>query len=232
MWMAVVVLFFVAIKKPVQTWDILGYAAVVEAQKSDNKTAVHSAVYRDFKTYATDGEFNDLVNSSDYRKTMHNDVEAFNQQIPFYKMRVLFIALIALVSGFGINVFFASHIVVAAAATLGLMAFYYAYRRLIHPAFWLITPMFFIVLEGLGIARMVTADPLAFLWVGLISYAFIHNKWFFLFGLLVSSVSVRTDLLLLVAIILSYLIVVKPNLRLASFVTLIASIGVYWWVNN
>ena len=232
MWLAVAVLFFVAIKKPVQTWDILGYAAVVEAQKSDDKTAIHSAVYRGFKAYASDEKFNDLVNSSGYRKTMYNDVEAFNQQIPFYKMRVLFIALIALVTGFGINVFFASHIVVAVAATLGLMAFYYAYRRLIHPAFWLITPMFFIVLEGLGIARMVTADPLAFLWVGLISYAFIHKKWFFLFGLLVSSVSVRTDLLLLVAIILSYLIVFKPNLRLASIVTLIASIGVYWWVNN
>ena len=232
MWLAVAVLFFVAIKKPVQTWDILGYAAVVEAQKSDDKMAVHSAVYRDFKAYASDEEFNDLVNSSDYRKTMHNDVEAFNQQIPFYKMRVLFIALIALVTGLGLNVFFASHLVVAAAATLGLMAFYYAYRRLIHPAFWLVVPMFFIVLEGLGIARMVTADPLAFLWTGLISYAFIHKRWIFLFGLLASSVLVRTDMLLFVIIMLTYFIIFKPKLRFASALTLVASVSTYWFANN
>jgi hypothetical protein len=232
MWFAVIVLFFVAIKKPIQTWDILGYIAVVESQKSTQKNDIHSAVYNALKNYATDEEFNDLVNSSDYRKTMFEDADAFNQQIPFYKMRIIFIALISLFSAFGLNLFFASHLVVAASAVLGFIAFYYAYRKLIHPALWLVAPMFFIVLDGLSIARMVTADPLAFLWVGLISYAFIHKKWLFLFGLLVSSVLVRTDLLLLVAIMLTYLIIFKTELRLASGVTLIASIGAYWFANN
>ncbi len=232
MWLAVVVLFFVAIKKPIQTWDILGYVAVVESQNTAQKDNVHNTVYSELKKYANDEEFNSLANSSDYRKTMYQDADAFNQQIPFYKMRIIFIALISLVSAFGINVFLASHLVVAASATLGLMAFYYAYRKLIHPAFWLIVPLLFIVLEGLGIARLVTADPLAFLWIGLISYAFIHKKWLFLFGLLASSVLVRTDLLLFVLIMITYLILFKPALRVGSGVTLIVSIGAYWFANH
>ncbi len=232
MLLSVAVLFFVALKKPIQTWDILGYVAVVESQKLTQKNDIHSTVYEKLKVYASDEEFNDLVNSSDYRKTMYEDADAFNQQIPFYKIRIIFIALISLLTAFGLNVFFASHLVVAASGVLGLLAFYYAYRKVIHPAFWLVVPMFFIVLDGLNIARIVTADPLAFLWVGLISYAFIHEKWSLLFGLLVSSVLVRTDLLLLVAIMLSYLILFKPALRLAGGLTLAASIGAYWFANN
>ena len=232
MWLTIVVLFFIAIKKPIQSWDILGYIAVVESQKITDKDEIHHAVYNGFKDYATEDEFNDLINSSNYRKTMYNDVDAFNQQIPFYKMRVLFIALISLLSAFSINVFLASHIIVAASAVLGLLVFYYAYRKIIHPTFWFIVPMFFIVLDGLGIARMVTADPLAFLWVALISYAFIHNKWVILFGLLVSSVLVRTDLLLLVAIVVTYLMLFQPSLRLVSGLTLAVSVGAYIFVNN
>ena len=225
-------LFVIAIFKPIQTWDILGYAGAVKSLEVSDKAAIHQSVYREIKSYATEEELDDLLNGSNYRSTMHQDVDAFNQQIPFYKIRILFIALILLLTKLGINVFFASHIVVALAGTGGLLAFYYAYRKLILPAFWVIVPMFFIVLSGLESSRMSTADPLAFLWVGLICYTFIHEKWLLFFSLLVSSVLVRTDLLVLVAIFATYLMIFKPALRIASGFGLLSSIGVYLLISH
>jgi len=226
------ILFVVAINKPIQTWDILGYAGAVSSLETSDEEAIHQSVFNEIKSYATEEDLENLLNSSNYRRTMHNDVDAFNQQIPFYKIRILFIGLILLVTKMGFNVFSASHIVIAVAGFGGLLAFYYAYRKLIHPAFWLIVPMFFIVLSGLEISRMVTADPLAFLWVGLICYAFIHKRWLLFFALLVSSVLVRTDLIVLVAIFSVYLMLFKPTLSIVSGLALVASIGVYMLLSH
>ncbi len=60
-WLAVIVLFFIAIKKPIQSWDILGYIAVVESQKTTDKGEIHRVVYNGVKHYATEDEFNERV---------------------------------------------------------------------------------------------------------------------------------------------------------------------------
>jgi len=225
-------LFVIAINKPIQTWDILGYAGAVKSLEVSNKEEIHQSVFSELRAYATEEELSDLLDSSDYRRTMHQDADAFNQQIPFYKIRILFITLILILTKLGINAFIGSHIIVAATGAGGLLAFYYAFRKLIFPAFWLIVPMFFIVLSGLEISRMSTADPLAFLWVGLICYAFIHQKWPLFFALIVSSVLVRTDLLVLVGIFTVYLMLFKPTLRIVSGLALLVSMGVYLLVTH
>ena len=90
MLLATIVLCAVTLSKQSQTWDILGYAAAVESFEVSDPSAIHSSVYESLSAYASEEELYDLVESTEYRKTMSQDVEAFNQQTPFYKIRIFF----------------------------------------------------------------------------------------------------------------------------------------------
>lgn len=230
--LASIILCGVTLSKQSQTWDILGYAGAVETFHTSDPSVIHNSVYESLKEYASEEELHYLVESTAYRKTMSQDAEAFNQQIPFYKIRIIFIFLILLVTKLGFNVMLAGHIVTAVTAMLGLMAFYFAYRKIIHPLLWLIVPMLFIVLGGLDMARIVTADPLAFLWTGLICFAFLNQRWLLLCGLLISSVLVRTDMILMVVIFTTYMMFFQSKLRIFAVATFIISFIVYMLVNE
>jgi len=225
-------LFSYTITSPTQNWDMLGYAASVVSIENTDKDYIHQYIYQQYKAYATSEEFSELTETSSYRKTMFSDADAFNQQIPYYKIRIILVLLILALVKLGVNIFVASHILTAALTCLGVLVFYYAYRKIIVPAFWFLIPIFLIIFDVHEVASMVSADSLAFLWVGLICYTFIHSKWKVFFLLLASSVLVRTDMIFLIGLLSVYLIIFKHDLRILTFTTLIASIGIYLFIND
>ena len=226
-------LFFYALNSPTQNWDILGYSASVISMENTDADFIHNYVYEEFKAYATDDEFRKLT-EADGKGTgvMFLDANAFNQQIPYYKIRILFVLLIFVLVKMGINIYLACHIVAAATTCIGMIVFYHAYKKIIHPLFWLAAPLLFVSFGAIDVAQMVTADSLAFLWVGLISYAYIHNYWKIFFILLITSVMVRTDMIVLVALFTVYFISFRPDLRYLSAISFLISMGVYFSINE
>ncbi|MEE9327298.1 MAG: hypothetical protein V3U71_08365 [Cocleimonas sp.] len=211
---------------------MLGYAASAVSYENTDTDYIHRTVYDQFKQYASEEKYLELTENHTYRKVMSSDPEAFSQQIPFYKIRILFTLLILGLVKIGINVFTASHLITAAFSCSGILVFYYAFRRYIHPYFWSVVPIFFILFGAHDVARMVTADSLAFLWVGLICYSFLEQRWLAFFTLLILSVLVRTDMIILVTLFLFYLFVFKKNIRIASLITLLLSVGAFIFVNK
>lgn len=227
---------FYAMNNPVQNWDILGYAASVISLENSDPAFIHASVYQQFETYADIANFKRLTENHSYRETMFQDAAAFYQQIPFYKIRILLIVLIAGLVELGFNIFVAAHFLSAVFTSLAVLVFYYAFRKRIHPALWLLLS---VILYGFKIhqfAGVVTADSLAFLWLGLICYAFINKKWSMLYIFLASSVFVRTDLIVLVALFCAYLMVFEPRLRIqtvaAGVVTIVAYLSINHFVGN
>ena len=92
-------------------------------------------------------------------------------------------------------------------------------------------PFFYVLLGIFNAAQYVTADTLAFLWIGLISVAFIRKHWM-VYPLIALSVLMRTDLAVLVAIMLSYIFFFWPGSRLKASITAVLAGILYLSVNN
>ena len=132
---------------------------------------------------------------------------------------------------FGINIFTAGHIIAAAAASLGLIVYFYGFKDYIKSNFWIMVPLFYVLLGIFNAAQYVTADTLAYLWIGLISVTFIRKHWA-VYPLIALSVLIRTDLAVLVAIMLSYIFFFWPGSRLKASVTAVVAGILYLSVNN
>ena len=225
-------LFVHAITNPLHNLDILGYAASAVSIENSDAGYIHNYVYDELKASATNEAYTALSENHSYREIMLNDADAFNQQIPFYKIRIIFVLLIYSLAELGVNIFFAAHLLSAFLTSMGVLVFYHAYRKIIQPAFWLVIPVFLVGFSVDELAKLVTADSLAFFWLGLICYAFMHSRWRVLFVLLFSSVLIRTDMIFLVALLLAYLIIFRPELRLGVIVTGLISVVLYFFINN
>lgn len=225
-------LFYYSIKSPIHNWDVLGYAASAVSIENNDVSYIHDYVYKNLRQYASEKDFKFLTENHDYRETMFSDADAFYQQIPFYKIRIVFVLLTLALVKMGTNIFVASHLLAATFTCAGLLVFYYAYRKYIHPIFWFIVPVFFIIFDIDAVARMVTADSIAYFWIGIISYAFLNSKWTLFYILLSTSVLIRTDLIVLVALLSPYLIIYRPNLRIATIISSLSAIAAYLLVNK
>lgn len=225
-----------AVKNPTQNWDMLGYVASVISLEHDNPEEIHALVYHQFKDYADAESFAKLTDDNGYRETMLKDADAFYQQIPFYKIRILLILMIAGLVKLGINIYTASHLLSAVLTATAVVTFYYAFKQRIHPLLWLFLPVIVVLFNIHEFAQRVTADSLAFLWLGLMSYSFLHQNWKLFFVFLATSVWVRTDLIVLVALFSVYFLFFKPELRrctlIAGFFAVIAYLAINQMVGN
>lgn len=229
--LASLLFFAFCITSPDQNWDILGYSASAISLENNDPEFIHEYVYGELQSYGNESERTKLTAGSNYATTMYNDTDAFYQQIPYYKIRIVFVGLIYLLVTFGINIFTAGHIIAAAAASLGLIVYFYGFKDYIKSNFWIMIPLFFVLLGIFNAGQYVTADTLAFLWISLISVTFIRKHWT-VYPLIALSVLIRTDLAVLAAIMLSYIFFFWPGSRIKASITAATAGILYLSVNN
>lgn len=186
----------IALLNPIDNWDMLGYAASVKSLYGMDAATIHASVYADYKAYASTLSFTQLTTDSSYRQVMYQDVDAFNQQIPYYKIRIVFVLLLAAISAMGIDFFSAMHLLTALFGAAAYLVIYLGMRTKIHPLAWMATPVcYYLFSLEFSIFQKAAVDSFAFFWVALTVVAFVRNsKW--LYPLLALSVLVRTDLIL------------------------------------
>jgi len=224
-------LFYYAIDSPSYDWDMLGYSAAAVSLENADVNYVHGYVYGELKEYVTEEQFK-ILTEGVYRGVMLDDADAFNQQIPFYKIRILVVLLIFTLVKCGVNIFQAIHIISAVFTCTGILFFYFAYKKVIHPIFWVVLPLFIIGFQVINVAQGISADSLAFFWVGLLCFAFMHAYWKAFFLLLAISVMVRTDMIIFVALFTSYFILLRPRLRISAAICAVVSVGIYLAINK
>lgn len=226
------VFFVVSINAPVQNWDMLGYAGSVLSLGDSSSAALHAQVYNEFRAYATLAEFHELTQTTSYRQVMLADADAFVQQIPFYKIRIAFVMLLALLAKVGINLFEAQHLLSAGFASAGLFLLFLGLREHIHSIFWLTVPFFFFQFtQDLLIVRFGAVDSFAFFWVVLTILAYLYGS-LLLLPLLALSVLVRTDLILYVG--LMFALIFASDYSKWKLLALWGAVcaGLYLWVNQ
>jgi len=91
-------IFWYSLINPIDHWDMLGYAASLMSLTGMDIGTLHETVYSEMQNFTSKAKFEELVGSTSYRVSMYQDAEAFAQQIPFFKIRVLFIWMLDLVA--------------------------------------------------------------------------------------------------------------------------------------
>ena len=137
-------LFFAfCIYSPDQNWDMLGYSASAISFENNDPEFIHNYIYSELESYASDSELTKLTAGNDYAVAMHQDANAFYQQIPYYKIRIVFVGLTYMLTKIGINIFSAAHMITAAAGSLGLMLVFLCIQK-IHKTKFLASYPFFL----------------------------------------------------------------------------------------
>jgi hypothetical protein len=152
-----------ALSRPQFNWDIIPYLGATGSFEIQDKQALHASVFDELARFVPASAYQSLVTGSDYRVAVATDPEAFSQQLPFYQPRVLYIGLLFLLSKLGLNVVMVTYLISAVSVALGLWVLFVAFHRTLSGYLLLLFPVLALGMGVLDLARLSTADGLAFL---------------------------------------------------------------------
>ncbi len=217
---------------PSEVWDMLGYAASVHSLTGASSAEIHATVFSDLKAYATPAEYQELTSSTPYRITMSTDPEAFSQQIPFYKIRLLYVFLLLALTKCGIGMYEATHILSAAFANAGILVLFLGLRNYVHSVLWIVVPVFFYgITTNQLLIQQGGVDTFAFFWMSLTVVCYLRGSKFMLPALALC-VLVRTDLIIHAALMFTVLLLTDKTIRTQVVLWGLATLVIYFTVNT
>lgn len=194
---ALLLLFVNAVMRPGVGWDTLGYIGSAYSLKTSDKNEIHRLVYGDLRDEVPAGTFGQLVGGNPRRSIVARDPEAFNQQLPFYKIRIVYNALILILIQAGIKAVTAANIANALPAVLGIGGIVFTLWGRVD-GFALVMALYLTAIAGAKeVSRGAGPDGLAFLCFAGFIHFYLHRKHVALLAALPVFVAVRTDLLVL-----------------------------------
>lgn len=70
-------------------WDLPGYVGTLLVSENGGYTKqTHNLVYSEIRKEATQKEFDDIVEASSYRKVLYEKSDAFQEQLPYYQIKI------------------------------------------------------------------------------------------------------------------------------------------------
>ncbi|RDS82629.1 hypothetical protein [Dyella psychrodurans] len=196
---ALVVLFF-GLKKPTNNWDIVGYVAVALNADGYRGADLNKATYDSVRSEVSASTFDQLT-QGEYRETVYRDPSSLAQQLPFYRIRVVYVGLIRTVHAMGWDYPTSTYIVSAVSAALSVLLLALLARRTGAPV--AAVPLVVAFAGFVDIARLSTPDAMACFFSLLTIYALIRRSmWVLVIAALLPLV--RTDLLLLSLLVLGH----------------------------
>ncbi|WP_437752345.1 hypothetical protein [Sorangium sp. So ce1389] len=150
------------LRSPQIGWDALGYAGVVLSYESRDPAVIHGGAYGALRDVAREADIEELTNGTPYRAELAKTPEAFVEQLPFYRVRVVFSGLIYLLHKSGVNVVqAASSIAALSYALLALLGLFWMRRYLDPVSAVLVSSFAFLSFPFTQAARIPTPDGLA-----------------------------------------------------------------------
>ena len=193
----------IALFLPILNWDLLAYVGVVKSWSLHSAPAIQAAAYGDVHRFAMAHGLSRswqalIVPTIPYRHLVATDPAAFIRQLPFYRIRPLYLLLLWLVSHFTATVSGAAVMVSAMSLLLSALVLSVSAGRhlgvvaaAVWPAMFCLTP---VVIET---ARLQTPDALATLMVVTAGTLFLGGRALAAALVLLAAVLIRTDLMLL-----------------------------------
>lgn len=221
--------FFYSLANPVYNWDMIPYVAVAKNFEIKDAQKLHAFVYDGLKQAVPPQTFQELV-TGDYRKTISKNPEAFSEQLSFYRFKIIYILLLAGLGKLGMPIFFASHFISAVAVFAGLWLLFPIIKKNLSPLFIALFALLSLLFRITWLAGLSTPDGLAFLIMIAIAYLLLEKKRALLFALPLA-IFVRTDLIILGALMTLYTFFRFPKWRAASVISFVLSCAAYLGLN-
>jgi hypothetical protein len=231
------VMVYHSYRKPYNNWDEIGYVGSAISWSVKSPIEAQKLTFRFLREATSESSFSENTNISQYRKAVYHDPSVFALQLPFYKVKAGYVALVWLSWKLGVNPVRATSAISAlAAGCLGLIVAAILVRALGGGAGVVVYPLV-LVLGGLAsAARFSTPDAesalvvFSALWL-LRSSSVDKTRVGVL--LLCLAVAIRPDnviLLLSCALVLTFATIVTRSIEVPVFqIAEFSAIGVVVW---
>ena len=218
-----------AIRQPHYTWDLLGYVGC--AVNSTDPRVIHDVAFDAIRDAPSD---EDIRADNPYRKDVAANPYHFAEQLPFYSIKPVYVALIKVLHQAGMP-FQKSAVAISAASNFLLAVLLWQWLAAYLSGWSLAAACTLIMLSPniLVLSRWATPDCLATLVAAVAFYLILERKsYFWGSALLLLDVWVRTDALVLAGIVFAVLLITR-KLDIMQFAALsLLALGSYFTINH
>ena len=218
-----------AIRQPHYTWDLLGYVGC--AVNSTDPKIIHDVAFDAIRDAPSD---EDIHADNPYRKDVAANPYHFAEQLPFYSIKPVYVALIKVLHRAGMP-FQKSAVAISAASNFLLAVLLWQWLAAYLTGWSLAAACTLIMLSPniLVLSRWATPDCLATLVAAVAFYLILERKsYFWGSALLLLDVWVRTDALVLAGIVFAVSLITR-KLDITQFAALsLLALGSYFAINH
>jgi hypothetical protein len=214
-----------SVRHPYRNWDMLTYAGAVAALELDDPVAIHERVYGKLAAAVDPAEYALLTRANEYRRLTSTDPRAFEQQLPYFRRRLLYVLPVAALARLGVEVFTATAVVSGLSVVAALWILFLAFRRRLATPWLLSIPLFLWLFGGTQLARLSTNHALAMTMIVLAGALYLRGSPWVL-AVVPLSILARSDLLVFGTLLLGACALATSLPRLWIAASWLASIGV------
>jgi len=234
---AVTTVLAASILRPIYSWDLVMYIAAAKSYEEADIGNIHSFTYHTLERTVPETVYLRVADRpnkvySTYARRIYDDVAAFQEQMPFYNIRPIYIGLIYTLHKAGFNMVFAAHVISAIAVVLALGLLYVMSSRMLGWPLAYAVPFFALIYGATDIARISTPDGLAFLAIVLSACLYLKQRIASLLVVLPMMLGVRTDLILYTMPMLLLLLITRERHRVCVVVSILASVAAYFLIGH
>lgn len=214
---------------PHLNWDMIMYIAVAKSYEESDIKSLHTFTYSALQHSVSEQKYASMVRG-EYRHVVHTDISAFEEQLPFYKIRPLYTGTIYLLHKAGLDIGFATHIASGIAVATALLLLYLLSSSVLGHPFSYAVPFLALAYGVDDLARYSTPDGMAFLAIILSAYLYFKDKIVSLLIFLPVALCIRTDLVLYTVPLLLVVFASKRDFRARVIVSLFLSFLLYFTI--
>jgi len=201
-----IVIITIHIFRPALNWDSIPYMLCTLNLEEHDFNKAHAKTYSILEREVSDVTFEKLTSEYDYRKTVMLYPEAFKEQLPYYSIKVFFIAIVSLLYQLGIPLTLATVLPSLLSVFLLIILIFNILEKEMGNT--LIAGIISLILMCLPlmirITLLSTPDALSTLLLTAIAIMYIKNiNSIFIFFLMILCVTTRTDNIIWCSILLT-----------------------------
>jgi len=182
--------------RPNYNWDMIAYMGCVVKNDNADSEALHKKTYEILRQEIGDGRADLLSSGNNYRSTMESDHNAFSENLPFYTIRVVYLAIVSFFFKLGIPLSFATVLPSLISVFLLILLIYRVLNKEFDNIFVasVISIIILFLPQTISLARLSTPDALSTLLLLLITVMYLYNSnWILIFLVMAISIMTRTD---------------------------------------
>ena len=227
---------FTAYRIPYYDWDLVAYTGAAIALHEQGAKAIQTQAYDALRSELPKDDYADIANGSEFRHNVAGNADHFIQQLRFYRIRPLYIRILAGMHWLGIGYVKATRMLSATSvALIGLLLFIWTRRYVEERAAAACIPLLLIAPVLFTSARTGTPDALSAFLLLLGTFELLEDKRLSLgIVLLLLSLFLRTDnVMFLVLLFAGFAIMSRtPRERAIAIASAILSIAIVLGVNH